>query len=69
MLATLEVRDLHEKIAQASVSNGADLQRLESDFVKVVKRLGENRGIGYGARPDACSCAVLECAGVARTRG
>ena len=36
-----------------NVSNGADLKTLEADFVKIVRRFGENRGIGYGAWRDA----------------
>jgi len=34
-------------------SGGGDLKSLESAFVKIAKRFGENRGIGYGAWRDA----------------
>jgi hypothetical protein len=49
---------------------GVDSKLLEADFVKIAKRFGEKRAIGYGAWRDAGVCAqVLERAGVARTRG
>ncbi len=47
-----------------------DIARLEAEFVKIAKRFGENRGIGYAAWRDAgVPAAVLKKAGVARTRG
>ncbi len=70
VLAAQEVRDLQAKISQHTTTAGTDLKRLESDFVKIARRFGENRGIGYGAWRDAgVSAGVLKRAGVARTRG
>ena len=49
---------------------GGDIKSLEAAFVKIAKRFGENRGIGYGAWRDAgVPAVVLKKAGVARTRG
>jgi hypothetical protein len=65
-----EVRDLQAKLAQASAASGVDVKSLEAAFVKVAKKFGENRGIGYGAWRDAgVSAQVLKRAGIARTRG
>jgi hypothetical protein len=51
-------------------ATGGDVKSLESAFVKIAKRFGENRGIGYGAWRDAgVPAVVLKKAGVARTRG
>jgi len=70
VLAAQSVRDLQSKIAQASVSNGADLNTLEAGLVKIAKTFGENRGIGYGAwRDSGVPADVLKKAGIARTRG
>ena len=70
VLASQEVRDLQARIASVDSSGGGDLKSLESAFVKIAKRFGENRGIGYGAWRDAgVPAVVLKKAGVARTRG
>jgi ribosomal protein S20 len=70
VLAAQDIRDLEAKIAQLNTASGADLKSLEAAFVKIAKRFGENRGIGYGAWRDAgVSAQVLRRAGVARTRG
>ena len=70
VIAAQEVRDLKAKLAQASTASGVDVKSLESAFVKVAKRFGENRGIRYSAWRDAgVSSEVLKRAGVARTRG
>lgn len=48
---------------------GVDSKLLEADFVKIAKRFGEKRAIGYGAWRDAGVCAqVLQRTGVARTK-
>jgi len=70
VMAAQEVRDLQAKLAQVSTTSGVDTKRLEADFVKIAKKFGENRGIGYGSWRDAgVSAVVLKKAGVARTRG
>ena len=70
VLAAQDIRDLEAKIAQLDTASGADLKTLEAAFVKIAKKFGENRGIGYGAWRDAgVSAQVLRRAGVARTRG
>jgi hypothetical protein len=70
VLAAQDIRDLDAKIAQLNTASGADLKSLEAAFVKIAKKFGENRGIGYGAWRDAgVSAQVLRRAGVARTRG
>jgi len=70
VLAAQEVRDLQGRLAALGSSGGADLKSLEASFVKIAKRFGENRGIGYGAWRDAgVPAVVLKKAGVARTRG
>jgi len=70
VLAAQEVRDLQGRLATIESSGGADLKSLEAAFVKIAKRFGENRGIGYGAWRDAgVPAVVLKKAGVARTRG
>ena len=71
VLAAQDVRDLQLRIANMSVaSGGGDIKSLEAAFVKIAKRFGENRGIGYGAWRDAgVPAVVLKKAGVARTRG
>jgi hypothetical protein len=70
VLASQEVRDLQNRIAAIDASGGGDIKGLEAAFVKVAKRFGENRGIGYGAWRDAgVPAVVLKKAGVARTRG
>lgn len=70
VFAAQDIRDLGAKIAQLNAASGADLKSLETAFVKIAKKFGENRGIGYGAWRDAgVSAQVLRRAGVARTRG
>jgi hypothetical protein len=70
VLAAQEVRDLQSRIAALDTSAGGDIKSLEAAFVKIAKRFGENRGIGYGAWRDAgVPAVVLKKAGVARTRG
>src|SRR5579862_6123581 len=53
VLAAQEVRDLQSRIAALDASNGGDIKTFETAFVKIAKRFGENRGIGYGAWRDA----------------
>jgi len=70
VLAAQEVRDLQARVAALDASGGEDIKSLEAAFVKIAKRFGENRGIGYGAWRDAgVPAQVLKRAGVARTRG
>jgi hypothetical protein len=70
VLAAQDVRDLETRIANIETATGGDIKNLESAFVKIAKRFGENRGIGYGAWRDAgVPAVVLKKAGVARTRG
>jgi hypothetical protein len=70
VLAAQEVRDLQAKIAQLQSSSAVDVRSLEASFIKIAKRFGENRGIGYGAWRDAgVPPVVLKRAGVTRTRG
>jgi hypothetical protein len=70
VLAAQDVRDLQLRIASMSVASSDDIKSLEAAFVKIAKRFGENRGIGYGAWRDAgVPAVVLKKAGVARTRG
>lgn len=70
VIAAQQVRDISAKLAAASKASGVDVKQLEAAFVKVAKKFGENRGIGYGAWRDVnVPAAVLRRAGVARTRG
>jgi len=70
VLAAQNVRDLQVTISQLNAASPVDIERLEAAFVKIAKRFGDNRGIGYGAWRDAGVPAdVLKRAGVARTRG
>jgi len=70
VLAAQEVRDLQARIASMESAGADDLKGLESAFIKIAKRFGENRGIGYGAWRDAgVPAVVLKKAGVARRRG
>jgi hypothetical protein len=70
VLAAQDVRDLQTRIANMNTASGSDIKSLEAAFVKIAKRFGENRGIGYGAWRDAgVPAVVLKKAGVARTRG
>ncbi len=69
VLAAQEVRDLQTKIARLNAANAFDVKSLEDAFVKIAKRFGDNRGIGYGAWRDAgVPAEVLRRAGVTRTR-
>jgi len=70
VLAAQAVRDLERRVAQLDSASGDDVKRLESDFVKLAKKFGEQRGISYGAWRDAgISAQVLKRAGIPRTRG
>jgi hypothetical protein len=70
VLAAQAVRDLQAKLSQVSTTSTVDVKSLEVAFVRVAKKFGENRGIGYGAwREAGVSADVLKRAGVARTRG
>jgi len=70
VLAAQQIRDFQTRIANINAGSGSDLKSLEADFVKIAKRFGENRGIGYGAWRDAgVPAVVLKKAGIARTRG
>ncbi|MGO9874898.1 MAG: hypothetical protein ACLPVY_13980 [Acidimicrobiia bacterium] len=70
VLAAQEIRDLQTRIANIRSASGTDLKSLEAEFVKIAKRFGDNRGIGYGAWRDAgVPAVVLKKAGIARTRG
>ena len=39
-------------------ANGTDVKSLEAEFIRIAKKFGENRGIGYGAWRDAGVPAV-----------
>lgn len=70
VLMLQRVRDLERQIASESHASPSNVKELEVAFVKVAKRFGEKRGIGYGAWRDAgVSAAVLSKCGIARTRG
>jgi len=70
VLVAQEIRDLEAKTARLNSAAETDLKGLESDFIRIAKKFGENRGVGYGAWRDAgVSADVLRRAGVARTRG
>jgi len=65
-----EVRDLQARLAQVNATTPTDMKSLEAAFVKVAKKFGANRGIGYGAWRDAgVPAVVLKRAGIARKRG
>ena len=69
LMAAQAVRDLEKRIALLESTNSTDIKTLEAAFVRVAKKFGENRGIGYGAWRDAgVSAEVLKRAGIARTR-
>src|SRR4029077_17533387 len=53
VLAAQEVRDLQNKLASINAANVTDVKSLEAEFVRIAKKFGENRGIGYGAWRDA----------------
>jgi hypothetical protein len=70
VLIAQELRDLETRIANVEATNSSDIKGLESAFVKIAKRFGENRGISYSAWRDAgVPAVVLKKAGVPRTRG
>lgn len=70
LLAAQEIRDLQAKLEQLQSISDVDIRGLEASFVKIAKKFGDNRGIGYGAWRDAgVPAQVLKRAGVARTRG
>jgi hypothetical protein len=63
-----EKKDLEEERERAGDVH--DLSGLEKQFVKVAKSYGERKGISYGTwRTAGVSSAVLQRAGIARTRG
>jgi hypothetical protein len=63
-----EKKDLTEELERTG--DVADLSGLEKDFVKVAKHYGERKGISYSTwRAAGVSAAVLQKAGVPRTRG
>jgi hypothetical protein len=62
-----ERRGLHA--AQAETQGTVDLGALEKQFVKVAAAYGERKGIDYPTwREEGVPAAVLEKAGIARTR-
>jgi hypothetical protein len=70
LTAAQEVRDLKARLATVASSGAQDIKALEAAFVRVAKKFGEKRGIGYGAWRDAgVPAQVLKRAGVRRTRG
>jgi len=61
-------KDLSDELGRSAETE--DLDALEKQFVKVAKTYGERKGISYGTwRTAGVSAAVLQRAGVARTRG
>jgi hypothetical protein len=69
VLAAQEVRDLRARLAETS-GDGTNAKTLEASFVKVARQFSVNRGISYAAWRDAgVPAAVLQRAGIARTRG
>ncbi|HZP28322.1 MAG TPA: hypothetical protein VFC99_05185 [Acidimicrobiia bacterium] len=70
LTAAQDVRDLRNRLASLANSGAQDIKQLEAAFVRVAKKFGEKRGIGYGAWRDAgVPAPVLKKAGVRRTRG
>jgi hypothetical protein len=70
LTAAQDVRDLRKRLADLANRGATDIKSLEAAFVRVAKKFGEKRGIGYGAWRDAgVPAAVLKKAGVRRTRG
>ena len=60
-------KDLQEELERAG--DPADISGLEKRFVKVARSYGERKGISYGTwRAAGVSAAVLQRAGIARTR-
>jgi hypothetical protein len=61
-------KDLQDE--QSRAGEAQDLSQLEKQFVKVAKSYGARKGISYGTwREAGVPAAVLQRAGVARTRG
>ena len=61
-------KDLAEELNRTSESQ--DISDLEKQFVKVASSYGDRKGISYGTwRTAGVSAAVLQRAGIARTRG
>jgi len=70
VLTAQEIRDLQTRITNMRTAGASDIKSLETDFVKIAKKFGENRGISYGAwRDGGVHPDVLKRAGIARTRG
>ena len=62
-----EKKDLQEELGKSG--DVQELTDLEKEFVKVAKSYGERKGISYSTwRAAGVSAAVLQKAGVARTR-
>ena len=69
VLAAQEVRDLRARLAETG-GDTTTAKTLEASFVKVARQFSVNRGISYAAWRDAgVPAAVLQRAGIARTRG
>jgi hypothetical protein len=69
LLAAQEVRDLQIRLAAMSGTTPTDIKRLETAFVKIAKRFGDNHGIDYHAwRAAGVTATVLKKADIARTR-
>jgi hypothetical protein len=61
-------KDLQEELGQGGEVE--DVSALEKEFVKVAKSYGDRKGISYGTwRTAGVSAAVLQKAGIARSRG
>lgn len=63
-----EMKDLQDE--RLNIDNVQDLGALEKQFIKVAKAYGDRKGISYGTwRKAGVSAAVLQKAGIPRTRG
>lgn len=61
-------KDLNDELGRSGEAQ--DISTLEKQFVKVAMSYGQRKGIGYGTwRSAGVSAAVLQKAGIARTRG
>ena len=70
LTAAQDIRDIKARLSSIASSGAQDIKSLEAAFVRVAKKFGEKRGIGYGAWRDAgVPAQVLKRAGVRRTRG
>ena len=70
LTAAQDIRDIKARLSSMASSGAQDIKSLEAAFVRVAKKFGEKRGIGYGAWRDAgVPAQVLKRAGVRRTRG